>query len=136
LSGLIPSEALADAGFATERDLIGCEQKGVTLYSPYRENTLVKSAEAKSPKYRNLTEGEQHRIFRYRCSPESCLACLQSSDCTSSPEHGSGHRKSEREDLVDALKPVADERAGIAIALSKTCRLHRTLLRQHAVLSH
>jgi len=48
LSGSIPKRALTDAAYASERDLMVCEQAEVTLYAPYRENTLVKDPEKKS----------------------------------------------------------------------------------------
>ena len=113
LSASIPLQILTDAGDATERDMIVCEQKGVTLYAPYRENTLAPSPGKKSRKsyfkksafhwdsergeyrcpcgavlvrrsqeYRILSDEVRLRIFRYRCSPESCLACPQSSNGT------------------------------------------------------
>jgi len=50
LCGLTLSEALTDADDATERDMIACEQRGVRLIAPYRENTLVKSPDEKSSK--------------------------------------------------------------------------------------
>lgn len=135
LSGAVPTDALTDAGYATERDLIACERRGVTLIAPYRENTLAASSKKKSGKrhfkkdvfewgnerkeyrcpngvalkrksqeFRVLSDGDRLRVFRDRCEPESCLACPQSSRYTSKPEHGRNLRRSEREDLVDALK--------------------------------
>ena len=135
LSASIPSQILTDASYATERDMMVCEQKGVTLYAPYRENTLSPSGKKKANKryfkkeefqwngerqeyrcpggevlvrksreYRMLTDGDRPRIYRYRCSPELCLACERSSLCTPSPQKGRSLRRSEREDLVESLR--------------------------------
>jgi len=43
------------------------------------------------------------RRVAYGCSPEFCLASPKSADCTPTPEKGRRIRRSEREDLVDAL---------------------------------
>jgi len=135
LNGFVPSDALTDAGYATERDMIACEQRGVLLIAPYRENTLAASLKKKSGKqyfkkdmfewnaeraeyrcpngaaltrksqeYRILSDAERLRVFRYACDPASCSACPLSAGCTSTPERGRSLRRSEREDLVDALK--------------------------------
>ena len=169
LSGSIPKRVLTDAGYATERDLIACEQAGVTLYAPYRENTLVKEPDKKSKKayfkkalfswdaerqeyrcpngapvvrrsqeYRHVSDDVRLRIVRYRCSPELCLACPQSSDCTPAPSKGRSIRRSEREDLVDALRermgePEAKELYRRRSASIERCfgemKLHRGLTR-------
>jgi hypothetical protein len=169
LSATIPLQILTDASYATERDMIICEQKGVTLYAPYRENTFSPSSEKKSRKsyfpksafhwdsereeyrcpngavlvrrsqeYRILSDEVRLRIFRYRCSPESCLACPQRSSCTPAPAQGRSLRRSEREDLVESLqmrmaKPESQEFYRKRAASIERCfwemKLHRGLSR-------
>jgi hypothetical protein len=135
LSASIPLQILTDASYATERDMIVCEQKGITLYASYRENTLSSPQKGKvkkryfkkeefqwngeqqeyrcpggevlvrcSREYRMLAEGVRPRVYRYRCSAATCLACEQSSHCTPSPHKGRSLRRSEREDLVESLR--------------------------------
>jgi transposase len=75
LSGSVPKRVLTDAIYASERDLIVCEQAGVTLYAPYRENTLVKSSDKKSKKQYYKKEVFQWDAERqeYRCPNGSPL---------------------------------------------------------------
>ena len=75
LCGLTLSDALTDAGYATERDLIACERFGVRLIAPYRENTLVKSPDEKSGKRyfkKDMFEWNAERE-EYRCPNGAAL---------------------------------------------------------------
>ena len=57
-----------------------------------------------SREYRHVSDGVRLRVFRFRCPPESCLACPQNANCTPAPAKGRSLRRSQREDLVDALR--------------------------------
>jgi hypothetical protein len=63
----------------------------------------------KSQEYRILSDDERLRVFRYACDPALCSACPLSASCTKTPERGRSLRRSEREDLVDALKARMSE---------------------------
>jgi transposase len=54
--------------------------------------------------HRYLSDGTRLPGLRFRCPPPSCLACKQSANCTPSPAKGRCVCRSEREDLIDALR--------------------------------
>jgi transposase len=47
---------------------------------------------------------EQLRVFTYRCPPEHCRNCPRHKECARSPHRGRTIKRSEHEDLVEALK--------------------------------
>ena len=51
-----------------------------------------------------MSDGTRLRVFRFRCPPQACLACPQNANCPPAPAKGRTLRRSEREDLVDALR--------------------------------
>jgi transposase len=54
-------------------------------------------------------------VLQYRCAPEHCQACPQQKACTSKPQQGRTIKRSEHEDLVDALRQRMQEPAGKAL---------------------
>ena len=71
---------LADAGYATEQDMLTCERFGVMLYASYRENTLTKSSEKKSGRRyfkKDVFRWEPEQAT-YRCPNDAVLTrCSQ-----------------------------------------------------------
>jgi len=51
-------------------------------------------------------------VLQYRCAPDHCQACPRQSACTPKPERGRTVKRSEHEDLVDALRQRMQEPAG------------------------
>jgi transposase len=47
---------------------------------------------------------EQLRVFTYRCPPEHCRSCPRRQECARVPERGRTIKRSEYEELVEALK--------------------------------
>lgn len=56
--------------------------------------------------------GERLRVFTYRCAPEHCRSCPRQQECSRSPERGRTIKRSEHEELVEALKARMQTEAG------------------------
>ena len=140
LTGRLPRQLLGDAIYASVLDLVWCEEQGITLYSSAGLDTagpgkrppkqLPKSAFTWLPEQGTYRCPEGHllefcrtnqerrgsrqelTVLQYRCAPEHCQACPQQSQCTAKPEQGRTIRRSEHEDLVEALQERMQQPTG------------------------
>jgi transposase len=133
LTGVLPKQMLADAGYATALEVAAFVSAGVELYAPFRENSST-AGKAKPPKqfpkqaftwlpeeevylcpagqrltayrteHKRQSGGRQLEVIQYRCDPVHCRACPQQDQCTETPAKGRTVKRSEHDDLIDQLR--------------------------------
>jgi transposase len=133
LTGVLPKQMLADAGYATALEIWVFADAGVELYAPFRENLLTAGKEktlkqfpkqaftwlpeekvylcpadqrltARGKEHKRQSVGRQLEVTKYRCDPLNCMACAQQGECTRTPDKGRTVIRSEHDDLIDQLR--------------------------------